>query len=169
MGKDSLTECFTNSFLARKEKTAITFLRNGRVETQISYLELERDANRMANFLLELGVVKGDRVILFVPKSLILMVAHLALQKIGAITVPLNSGFKQSEMHYLLADAQARLILLDPDKEAFIKVKSLPITATFQPLAGAGMVNQYPPHRLRTDRHEMRLAFPLHPRLINHF
>jgi len=121
MGKDSLTECFTDSFLARKEKTAITFLRGGRAETEISYLEVERDANRMANALLELGVEKGDRVILFIPKSVIMVVAHLALQKIGAITVPLNPGFKQSEMQYLLADAQARLILLDPDKEAFIR------------------------------------------------
>jgi len=121
MGGASLGECFTESFLARKEKPAITFLRCGRVETKISYLELERDANRMANFLLELDVVKGDRVVLFIPKSLILVVAHLALQKIGAITVPLNPGFKQSEMQYLLGDAQARLILLDPDKESFIR------------------------------------------------
>jgi len=117
----SLTECFTNSFLARGENPAIAFLRDGRVETQISYLELERDANRMANFLLELGVVKGDRVVLFILKSLILVVAHLALQKIGAIAVPLNTGFKQSEMQYLLGDAQAKLILLDPDREAFIR------------------------------------------------
>jgi malonyl-CoA/methylmalonyl-CoA synthetase len=121
MSKDSLTESFANSFLARKEKPAITFLRDGRVETQISYLELERDASRMANTFLAMGVEKGDRVILFIPKSLIFVVAHLALQKLGAISVPLNPGFKPSEMQYLLGDAQAKIILLDPQKESFIR------------------------------------------------
>ena len=121
MNNMSLTECFTNSFLARKEKPAITFLRDGRIETQISYLELEQDTNRMANTFLALGVEKGDRVILFIPKSLIFVVAHLALQKLGAIAVPLNPGFKQSEMQYLLGNAQAKLILLDPEKESFIR------------------------------------------------
>ena len=121
MSDISLTECFTNSFLARKDSPAITFLRDGRVETEISYFELERDACRVANGFRALGVAKGDRVILFIPKSLIFVVAHLALQKLGAIAVPLNPGFKQSEMEYLLGDAQARLILLEPENEAFIR------------------------------------------------
>jgi len=121
MNDVSLTECLTNSFLERKDMPAISFLRDGRVETEISYFELERDSCRMANTFRELGVIRGDRVILFIPKSLIFVVAHLALQKLGAIAVPLNPGFKQSEMQYLLGDAQAKLILLDPEKEAFIE------------------------------------------------
>jgi malonyl-CoA/methylmalonyl-CoA synthetase len=60
-------------------------------------------------------------VVLFIPKSLIFVVAHLALQKLGAISVPLNTGFKQSEMNYLLGDARAKLILLESEKEAFIR------------------------------------------------
>jgi len=122
MRMESLTECFTESFLERKDRPAITFLRDGRVETEISYLKLERDASRMANTFVELGVQKGDRVIVFIPKSLIFVVAHLALQKLGAITIPLNPGFKQSEMQYLLGDAQAKIILLEPDKESIIKI-----------------------------------------------
>lgn len=121
MNAISLTECFTESFRAREDSPAITFLRDGRAETRISYLELERDACRMANTFVELGVKKGDRVILFIPKSLIFVVAHLALQKLGAITVPLNPGFKQSEMQYLLGDAQAKIILVDPEKESIIE------------------------------------------------
>ena len=45
-------------------KTAITFLRSGRLETEITYKQLQGDVNRFANTLLRLGVVKGDRVIL---------------------------------------------------------------------------------------------------------
>jgi malonyl-CoA/methylmalonyl-CoA synthetase len=121
MGGESLGDCFAHTFLARKDKAAITFLRDGAVETEISYLELEIDTNRMANVFQNLGVEKGDRVILFIPKSLIFVVAHLALQKIGAIAVPLNPGFKKSEMEYLLQDADAGLILTEPGTESLIK------------------------------------------------
>jgi malonyl-CoA/methylmalonyl-CoA synthetase len=104
-----------------KERPAITFLRDGKVETEISYLELNRDTNRMANIFLVEGVKKGDRVILFIQKSLIFVVAHLALQKIGAISVPLNTGFKKSELQYLLGDADAGLILLEPGGKDLIQ------------------------------------------------
>jgi len=121
MGSNSLGECFAESFLARGERPAITFLRDGRVETELSYAELERDKNRMANVFQSLGVEKGDRVILFIPKSLIFVVAHLALQKLGAIAVPLNPGFKKSELEYLFQDAAAKIILSEPGKESLIK------------------------------------------------
>lgn len=121
MNNESLTDSFSKSFLSRKEKPAITFLRQGRIETKISFIELEKATNRMANTFLALGVEKGDRVILFIEKSLIFVVAHLALQKLGAISVPLNTGFKKSEMDYLLKDAEAKVILLEPEKETFIR------------------------------------------------
>ncbi len=96
-------------------------MRNGSVETQISYLELNQDINRMANVFKTLGVKKGDRIILFIQKSIIFVVAHLALQKLGAIAVPLNPGFKESEMGYLFQDADAKVILSEPGKETLSK------------------------------------------------
>jgi malonyl-CoA/methylmalonyl-CoA synthetase len=87
----------------------------------MSYFELDRDKSRMANVFQNLGVEKGDRIILLIPKSVIFVVAHLALQKIGAIAVPLNPGFKKSELAYLFKDAKAKIILSEPGKEALIK------------------------------------------------
>ena len=121
MSGESLGGCFTESFLARGDNPAFTFFRNGRIETEMSYSELEQDKNRMANVFKCLGVEKGDRIILLIPKSVIFVVAHLALQKIGAVAVPLNPGFKKSELAYLLQDAQAKVILSEPGKEALIK------------------------------------------------
>jgi malonyl-CoA/methylmalonyl-CoA synthetase len=121
MGGESLGDFFTATFLMRKEKPAITFLRGGKVETEISYLELHQDTNRMANIFLAQGIKKGDRAILFIQKSLIFVVAHFALQKLGAIAVPLNTGFKKSELQYLLYDAEAGLILSEPANEALIR------------------------------------------------
>ena len=121
MDGKSLRNCFTASFLKQKKRKAVTFLRDGEIESEISYLQLHQDSNRVARAFQELGVAKTDRVILCIQKSLIFVIAHLALQKIGAITVPLNPGFKKSEMDYLLQDADAQLILSEPDKAHLIK------------------------------------------------
>ena len=117
----SLRDCFADSITRHGDRKAITFLREGNVESEISYKELDRDSNRMANTCLDLGVAKGDRVILFFPKSVIFVVVHLALQKIGAISVPLNPGFKPSEMEYFFDDAKARLVLSGSEQQAMIK------------------------------------------------
>jgi malonyl-CoA/methylmalonyl-CoA synthetase len=117
----SLGECFRESFLAREEKKAITFLRDGEIETEISYFELNQDSNRLSHNFHDRGVDKGDRVILFIQKSVIFVVAHLALQKIGAIAVPLNPGFKKSELEYLLQDAEAKLAISEPENEKLIE------------------------------------------------
>jgi malonyl-CoA/methylmalonyl-CoA synthetase len=121
MSGKSLKDCFMESSVAQGEKKAISFLREGMVETEISYKKLNQDSNRMANTFLNRGVTKGDRVILYLEKSLAFTIAHCALQKIGAIGVPLNPGFKQSEMEYLLEDTQATLVLSGPEQEAIIK------------------------------------------------
>jgi malonyl-CoA/methylmalonyl-CoA synthetase len=57
------------------------------------------------------------------------VIAHLALQKIGAISVPLNPGFKKSEMDYLVRDADAKLILAEPDRQSLIKEIDPDLTA----------------------------------------
>jgi malonyl-CoA/methylmalonyl-CoA synthetase len=121
MDNQSLRDRLTASFLKQEKRKAVTFLRDGEIETEISYLQLHQDSNRMARTFQELGVAKTDRVILCIQKSLIFVIAHLALQKIGAIAVPLNPGFKKSEMAYLLQDADAKLILSEPAKEGLIK------------------------------------------------
>ena len=111
MNCETLRDCFKESFHAQGQKNAIIFQRNDRIETEISYLKLSRDVNRMANILKAIGVAKGDRVVFFVEKCLLLVIAHLALQKMGAISVPLNPGFKKSELEYLLADSNPKLVL----------------------------------------------------------
>lgn len=117
----TLSACFKNTFNRNGNKKAITFLRNGLIETELTYTELDQDANRMANTFLGLGVEKGDRVIFYLDKSLTFVPAHLGLQKIGAIGVPLNPGFKKSEMAYLLQDAEPRLVIAGNAQDEIIK------------------------------------------------
>lgn len=120
MGKNTLKDVFENSFTQFQGKPAITFFRQGKTETAMTYGELEMQTNQLAHTFSESGVGKGDRVIFFMNKSLIVVVAHLALQKLGAVTVPLNPGFKKTEVEYLVKDADAALVLTEPDKSALI-------------------------------------------------
>ena len=120
MSEETFKARIESAFLKHRNKKAISFLRSGNPETVLSYGELDQDADRCANFFLESGVEKGDRVVLFLNKSLVFVVAHLALQKFGAISVPLNPGFKASEMDYLLNDADPKLIISEPDKNEML-------------------------------------------------
>jgi malonyl-CoA/methylmalonyl-CoA synthetase len=117
----TLKEGLLKAFCAHRKRKAITFLRDGAVETELTYGDLDRDSNRMANALCALGVKKADRVVLFLPKSLAFVVAHLALQKMGAVGIPLNPGFKRSEMAYLLRDAEPAAALTGPDQEPLVR------------------------------------------------
>ena len=121
MNGNSLRECFMSTALIRGENKAISFLRDGVIETEISYLQLNRDSNRLANTFLDFGIEKGDSVILFIEKTLFFVIAHIALQKIGAISVPLNPGFKKSEMSYFIKDAGAKLILVGSYQELMVR------------------------------------------------
>jgi malonyl-CoA/methylmalonyl-CoA synthetase len=121
MKPPTLTEWFEKTVSLQDQKIAVSFLRDGFIETEISYARLNQDINQFAHTLLGFGVQKGDRVVVFIQKSLVGVTAHLAILKIGAIAVPLNPGFKQRELEYLLNDADAKLILADPEKKALIQ------------------------------------------------
>jgi malonyl-CoA/methylmalonyl-CoA synthetase len=120
MDSETLRYCFRNSSSRLGEKKAITFLRKGHIESEISYKDLDKDANRLALSFLDMGVTKGDRLLFFIEKSLFFVVAHLAAQKIGAVGVPLNPGFKKSEMAYLLGDAEAKLAIAGPPQASLL-------------------------------------------------
>ncbi len=67
--------------------------------------------NRLANALLALGVGRGDAVGLFLPMSVQVVVGFYAIAKIGAIVVPIFSGFAAPAVAARLADAGAVALL----------------------------------------------------------
>jgi acetyl-CoA synthetase len=83
---------------------------DGRV-VQVTYRELSAEVNRLANGLLELGVRRGDAVGLFLPMSIQIVAGFYAIAKIGAIVVPIFSGFAAPALAARLADAGAVALL----------------------------------------------------------
>ena len=72
-----------------------------------SYDELDKEVNRLARGLLEMGVAKGDKVGLWMPNIPEWVVAYYAIARIGAVVVPMNTRYKTHEVQYILDDSEA--------------------------------------------------------------
>jgi acetyl-CoA synthetase len=73
----------------------------------LTYAELRLQVNRMANALRALGLGKGDSIGVFMPMTPEIVVAMLAIIKIGAIFLPLFSGFGPQAIVSRLGEAKA--------------------------------------------------------------
>ena len=71
----------------------------------LTYGELNSRANRLANALKANGVQRGDRVALYLPNIPEFPLAYIAVQKVGAVAVSVNSMFKSGELEYILNDS----------------------------------------------------------------
>lgn len=92
-------------------------------ERDIKYTHSELDTliNRFGNALLDMGVKKGDRVALYLPNSPEFIIAHFAIARIGAISVPFNVMYKGSEIKYIVNNSRPK-VLIAADKEATANV-----------------------------------------------
>jgi acyl-CoA synthetase (AMP-forming)/AMP-acid ligase II len=84
----------------------------------IAYAELARRSQNLAAALLALGVGPGDAVAVRAPNWAELPISHLAANRVGAIFLPLSTGFGETEILHLLATSQAR-VFVSPVDDAF--------------------------------------------------
>ena len=77
----------------------------------ITYADLQREVNKAANALLELGVSKGDRVAIYLPMIPELPISMLACARIGATHSVVFGGFSSEALRTRIDDAQAKLVI----------------------------------------------------------
>jgi acetyl-CoA synthetase len=77
---------------------------------QLTYAELRAEVNKMAEALRSLGLGKGDAIGVFLPMVPEIVIAMLAIIKIGGIFLPLFSGFGASAIVSRLKDADAKAL-----------------------------------------------------------
>src|SRR5690606_33785608 len=80
-------------------------------ERSLSYGELNARANRLAHHLRDLGVGPDVRVAICVERSLEMVVGLLAVLKAGGAYVPLDPAYPAERLAFMLADAQAPVLL----------------------------------------------------------
>jgi acetyl-CoA synthetase len=77
----------------------------------LSYREFDRDVGRLAQGLRDLGVGRGDVVALYMPNLPETFVAFFAVLKLGAIVLPLFSGFGPSPIQSRLNHGEAKVVI----------------------------------------------------------
>ncbi|MEV4674311.1 MULTISPECIES: acetate--CoA ligase [Actinomadura] len=77
----------------------------------LTYADLQREVNKTANALLELGVRKGDRVAIYLPMIPELPISMLACARIGATHSVVFGGFSSEALRTRIDDAQAKLVI----------------------------------------------------------
>src|SRR5689334_2127099 len=70
-------------------------------------------SSRLANALAAQGIVKGDRVAVFLSQGAELTIAHLAGYRMGAVVLPLFTLFGEDAVEYRLGNAEASAIVTD--------------------------------------------------------
>jgi len=83
----------------------------------IDYFELVRRSENLAAGMLALGVGPGDTIAVRAPNWAELPISHLAANRVGAIFLPLSTGFGATELSHLLAKSRARVLITTPDDE----------------------------------------------------
>ena len=96
------------------------------IEKKYTYGKLASESNKFANVLTDLGIQKGDRVFVFMPRSPELYIALLGTLKVGAIPGPLFEAFMKEAVKDRMLDSQAVAVITTPELLGRIAHDELP-------------------------------------------
>ena len=80
-------------------------------ETTVSYAELEKRILCLSAQLHGRGIRRGDRVAILLPNGLEFVTSYFAIVALGAVVVPLNEHYRQTELIYFIEDASAAFVM----------------------------------------------------------
>jgi len=120
MGPMTLVEMLERHAVKTPGKPAIIFHNN-----RMTYRELNDTVNKLANFFLEKGLRKGDRVCLMLPRIPELIIGFLAIAKAHGIAVPVNFELSPESVRDILKKISPRYFIVH---SSFLEVakKSVP-------------------------------------------
>lgn len=102
----NLTQIFDMSLQARRKQVGLEFA--GRTYT---FGEIDARSNRMAALFTSRGLVRGDRLCVYLANCLELIDIYLACVKLGVIFVPINILYREREITHILADAEPKAVI----------------------------------------------------------
>jgi long-chain acyl-CoA synthetase len=85
------------------------------------YARLRDLSERFAAALLDLGVKKGDRVMIYIPNCIQFVIAFLGTQRIGAVIVPVSPIYTSHELNYMINDSGAETIICQDTNFCYAK------------------------------------------------
>ncbi len=98
------------------KKSALIFL-----GTRYSYRKVKELALNFAAALIQLGVQPGQRVMIYIPNSIQWVVAWLAIQRIGGVSVPITPIYTPSDIKYIANHCEAEIIICADTNFGYVK------------------------------------------------
>jgi len=100
---------------ARRDKIALLWEGADGTKRSYTFAQLASYSNQFANLLKSKGIVKGDRVFIFLPRIPQLYASFLGILKNGAIAGLLFSAFQKQALMDRLADSEAKIVVTNTD------------------------------------------------------
>jgi crotonobetaine/carnitine-CoA ligase len=82
---------------------------------RLDYKGLRNTVNGLARSLLEVGIAHGVHVAVMLPNVPAMPLTWLALARLGAVMVPVNTGYRRRELAYVMNDSEARYAVVHAD------------------------------------------------------
>ena len=98
------------------DNTAVVYLGE-----RFSYAKLKDLTERFASSLNNLGVGKGDRVMIYIQNCIQWIIAFLGIQRIGAVAVPVAPIYTSYEIEYMVNDSGAETIICQDTNFGYVK------------------------------------------------
>lgn len=132
----TLTGAITRTLRRHAQKVALIF-----ENRRFTFGELDALSDKAAHGLRRLGVTRGDRVALYLPNGPEFVLAYLANLKIGAVPVPINAHYRETELRHVLRDSGARLLIGHASLESIVG-RVLPTTPTLEQVILTGAASK---------------------------
>jgi acetyl-CoA synthetase len=103
--------CDRHAEATRGQSLALIYESAAGQTSRLTYGELSEHSRRFAGVLQGLGASKGDRIATFLPKGPELLIASIAIWRLGGIQVPLFATFGEPAVSYRLANSGASIVV----------------------------------------------------------
>jgi acetyl-CoA synthetase len=114
-GKVNMAHEAIDRHLTRGRRNKLALIYTDKEHTaRFTFEDLSLQSNRFANALRKIGIKKGDRVFVFMPRRPELYISILGILKIGAIPSPLFEAFMKDAVRDRMADAGANALITLP-------------------------------------------------------
>ena len=98
------------------ERTAVLY-----IGEKFSFARLRDLSERFAGGLTDMGVRKGDRVLIYISNCIQWVIAFLAIQKMGAVLVPVAPIYTSFEIEYMIKDSGAETVICQDTNFGYVK------------------------------------------------
>ena len=93
---------------------------------RVTYSQINEYANNLANWLVDHGIIPGDRVAILMENGMEYVIGYYAALKAGAVAVPLSTGLGPDELKRIIEEITPKYIVADAKFERVLKAAAIP-------------------------------------------